>query len=144
MASLEEITRHDRKVAGERLLTAWAVAIVPNTVDAFGVDLNGGWLIVRIVLSVVFTIALVAWIVAMWREKHGPPQRVGAVRLFAAVTCLSSGAGRAVRTVGQHVAADRLLELRLGWKRADAYADDVGVAVKEDRRGEPAVGAQSA
>ena len=69
MASLEEITRHDRKVAGERLLIAWAVAIVPNTVDAFGVDLNGGWLIVRIVLSVVFTIALVAWIVAMWREN---------------------------------------------------------------------------
>ena len=59
-----EIRRHDRKVAGERLLIAWGVAIVPNTLDAYGVELNGGWLILRLVLSVDFTIALVAWIVA--------------------------------------------------------------------------------
>jgi len=69
VASVEQIRRHDRKVAGERLLIAWGVAIIPNTLDAYGVDLDGGWLILRIVLSVAFTVALVAWIVAMWRER---------------------------------------------------------------------------
>jgi uncharacterized membrane protein len=69
VASTAEIKRHDRQVAGERLFMAWGVAIVPNTLDAFGVELNGDWRFVRIALSVVFMIALVAWIVALWRER---------------------------------------------------------------------------
>jgi hypothetical protein len=40
---VEEI-RAKRKAAGERLLVAWGIAIVPNTLAAFGVDLAGvGW-----------------------------------------------------------------------------------------------------
>src|SRR4051794_13186952 len=35
--------RARRKAAGERSLLAWALAIVPNTIAAFGVDLRDAW-----------------------------------------------------------------------------------------------------
>ena len=62
-----ETARADRKKAGERLVVAWGVAIVPNTLAAFGVQIDGGWAIVRFGLSAVFVLALLLWIGATWR-----------------------------------------------------------------------------
>lgn len=60
--------REARKRAWERLVVAWSVAIIPNLLVALGVEFEGGWMVVRYVLSAIFLIALVAWLVALWRE----------------------------------------------------------------------------
>ena len=67
---VEEV-RARRKAAGERLLVAWGVAIVPNTIAAFGVDLTGAWwYVVRFGLGAVWLAALVVWLAWLWRERH--------------------------------------------------------------------------
>jgi len=46
---------------------AWAVAVIPNALVAFGVDFSGGWMVIRYVLSAIFVVALVAFVVALWQ-----------------------------------------------------------------------------
>lgn len=60
-----------RSKARERLRLAWSVAIIPNLLEAFGVPFEGGWLVVRVVLSTVFAVTFALWLVALWRE-HRP------------------------------------------------------------------------
>ena len=63
--------RAKRKAAGERLLVVWGVAIVPNTIAAFGVDLSGvGWYVVRVGLGALWLAALVVWLAWLWRERQ--------------------------------------------------------------------------
>jgi hypothetical protein len=64
-----------RKHAGENLLAAWGLAIIPNLVDAFGVNLpdEWWWYVVRYGLSAVWLAALVVWLRWLWQEwraKH--------------------------------------------------------------------------
>ena len=64
-----EEARARRKELGELALGTWAVAIVPNLLDAFGFEPEGwGWLALRIVLSTLFFAALCAWLIALVRE----------------------------------------------------------------------------
>lgn len=37
------------------------------------VEIDGGWHVLRIVLSIVFTVALVAWLTAFVRERRARP-----------------------------------------------------------------------
>jgi protein-S-isoprenylcysteine O-methyltransferase Ste14 len=69
--SVEE-ARAGRKAAGERLLVAWGAAIVPNTLAAFGVSLPGAWwwYAIWISLSAVLLVALLAWLMSLWRERQ--------------------------------------------------------------------------
>ncbi len=64
--------RAKRKAAGERLLVAWGIAIIPNTLDAFGVDFSDAWWwdVIRFGLSAVWLVALVAWLALLWRERQ--------------------------------------------------------------------------
>ena len=71
VTSLED-ARRGRAKAGERLVLAWAVAVVPNALVAFGVELDGAWLVLRIALAGVFTVALVLWLMAVWRAYRMP------------------------------------------------------------------------
>ena len=48
-------------------MLAWAVAVIPNALVAFGVDFSGGWMVIRYVLSAIFVVALVAFVVALWQ-----------------------------------------------------------------------------
>jgi hypothetical protein len=65
----QEQARERRREAGGRLLTAWAVAIVPNALDAIGVAPDGwAWTSLRVILSVVFTVALLVFLVTVARE----------------------------------------------------------------------------
>ena len=59
--------RAQRATAGERVLVAWGVAVVPNLLDAFGVEFDGGWMVVRYALSAVFVVMLALWLAAVWR-----------------------------------------------------------------------------
>ncbi len=43
------------------------MATVPNMFDAFGVDFDGGWIVVRYALSTVFVVMLALWLMAVWR-----------------------------------------------------------------------------
>ena len=58
-----------RRRAWERLVLAWAVAVIPNALVAFGVEFSGGWMVVRYVLSAIFVVALVAFLLALWQER---------------------------------------------------------------------------
>ena len=57
-----------RKQAGERLMLAWGIAVIPNLLVAFGVEFSGAWIAIRWVLSAIFVVALVVFLVALWRE----------------------------------------------------------------------------
>jgi Flp pilus assembly protein TadB len=61
-----------RQVAGKNLLAAWGLAIVPNFLAAMGVDFPDvwWWYVIRYSLSAVFTVALVVWLVWLWRERR--------------------------------------------------------------------------
>jgi uncharacterized membrane protein YidH (DUF202 family) len=62
-----------RKLAGERLMLAWGIAVIPNLLVAFGVEFSGAWVAIRWVLSAIFVVALVAFLVALaqeWRAKR--------------------------------------------------------------------------
>jgi hypothetical protein len=65
-------THANRKRAGERLLAAWGVAIVPNTLEAFGVELpdEWWWYVIRYGLSAIWCLALVSWLAWVWRERN--------------------------------------------------------------------------
>jgi hypothetical protein len=69
--SVEE-ARAGRKAAGERLLVAWGAAIVPNTLEAFGVSLPDAWWWYAIwgFLSAVWVVALLAWLMSLWCERQ--------------------------------------------------------------------------
>jgi hypothetical protein len=62
--------RERRKRAGERLVLAWSVAVIPNFLVAVGVEFDGAWMIVRYLLSAIFIVALVVWLAALWRERR--------------------------------------------------------------------------
>jgi hypothetical protein len=64
--------RARRKAAGERLLLAWALAIVPNTIAAFGVDLRDAWwwYVIRFGLGALWLAALVVWLAWLGRERQ--------------------------------------------------------------------------
>jgi hypothetical protein len=64
-----------RKNAGENLLAAWGLAIIPNALAAFGVDLpdDWWWYVLRYGLSALWLAALVVWLKWVWlewRAKH--------------------------------------------------------------------------
>ena len=61
-----------RKAAGERLLLAWGVAIVPNTLEVFGVNLPDAWwwYLIWFALSALWLVALLMWLAALWRERQ--------------------------------------------------------------------------
>ena len=65
-------TRARRKDAGEHLLVAWGAAVIPNTLDAFGMNLPDAWwwYLVRFALSALWLAALVAWFIWLWRERQ--------------------------------------------------------------------------
>ena len=67
--ALHEI-RARRKSAGENLLTAWGLAIIPNCLEAFGVGLpdEWWWYVIRFGLSALWLVALVVWLTWVWRE----------------------------------------------------------------------------
>jgi hypothetical protein len=68
--------RAERAKAGERLLLAWGAAIVPNVLVAFGVEFDGGWMVIRYVLSALFLVMLALWLAAVWRvrrARRSPP-----------------------------------------------------------------------
>jgi hypothetical protein len=69
--SLEE-TRASRRNAGENLLAAWGLAIIPNMLDAFGVNLpdEWWWYVIRFGLSALWLAALIAWLKWLWRERQ--------------------------------------------------------------------------
>lgn len=48
-------------------MVAWGVAVIPNLLAAFGIEFDGGWMVVRYVLSAVFLVALALWLSAVWR-----------------------------------------------------------------------------
>lgn len=54
---------------------AWGIAVIPNALIAFGVEFSGGWMIVRYVLSAIFVAALIAFLVAVWRERRANGER---------------------------------------------------------------------
>lgn len=68
-----EEARAKRRDAWEAFLGAWGVAIIPNLVEAFGVQLDGtGWIVLRSVLAAVWLVTLVLLIVAYVRELRTP------------------------------------------------------------------------
>ena len=64
-----ERARHRRREAGSLLLTVWGIAIVPNALESFGVAPDGwAWTALRVVLSVAWAIALIAFSVTVVQE----------------------------------------------------------------------------
>jgi hypothetical protein len=45
-------------------------AVIPNALVAFGVEFSGPWMAIRYVLSAIFVVALVAFLVELWRERR--------------------------------------------------------------------------
>jgi hypothetical protein len=72
-----EDVRARRKAAGGRLLVAWGVAIVPNTLEAFGVRPPDAWwwYLIWGAASAFWLVALLAWLVALWRERQAARER---------------------------------------------------------------------
>jgi len=49
----------------------WGIAIVPNMLAAFGVDLSGAvWYVLRLGFGALWLAALVVWLVWFWRERQ--------------------------------------------------------------------------
>jgi hypothetical protein len=62
--------RHMERL-GDLLWIAFGLAVVPNTLDAFGAAPEGDWwTAVRAVLSTVFTIVLIAYLAARLRGRR--------------------------------------------------------------------------
>jgi hypothetical protein len=76
-AVCSDVVHTRRKAAGERLLYAWALAILPNTLDAFGVDFADvwWWYAVRVGLSAIWLAALIVWAVWLWRDRRAARAR---------------------------------------------------------------------
>ena len=56
---------------GDLLWIAFGLAVVPNTLDSFGVAPEGDWwIVVRAVLSTLFVIVLVAYLAALLGERR--------------------------------------------------------------------------
>ena len=65
--------REKRQKAGEGFLVIWGIAVIPNALDAFGVDVDGtGWDILRLALGALWLVALAVLIVAFVRERRTP------------------------------------------------------------------------
>ena len=62
--------RARRRNAGGNLAAAWGLAIIPNALDAFGVNFpdTWWWYVLRYGLSAVWLAALVVWLKWLWLE----------------------------------------------------------------------------
>jgi hypothetical protein len=68
--------RARRRNWGEALAFAYFLAIVPNSLEAFGAAPDGWvWHGVRIALSLTFVIALFGWLLALVCERRTPPSK---------------------------------------------------------------------
>jgi hypothetical protein len=68
---MRERARERRREAWDTLVIAWGTATIPNALEAFGVAPSGwAWTALRAVLSTLFLLALVAWLVALVRERR--------------------------------------------------------------------------
>jgi hypothetical protein len=66
--------RERRRESGGWLLSAWAVAIIPNALDTFGFDPDGwAWTALRIALLALFTVALMVFLVRVAQELPARP-----------------------------------------------------------------------